>query len=210
MTPLWIICAIQVLAAMGVVSFVRNGRRSALRLAGLCAVVCLAPLMLLGMTPSAYMVAALAAFPALLVWLAAIVQPRVVRPRPVRWYGMAVLVPAIAASVIQLHWIANCHEVTFVVPDGFKGTITLVKDSVGGVDLEETEYTVRVPPGAELPIRDDRFFFRCYSAAVRSTSGAVLPFRDGGVQPGGPVALPGGGEWSSTEFDGTRHRWIVE
>jgi len=166
--------------------------------------------MLLGIFPTAYAIAALAAFPALLVWLAAIVQPGVVGPSPVRWYGMAVLVPAVAASVIQLHWIANCHELKFVVPDGFKGTISLVKDSVRGIDLEETDYTVRVPSGAEVPIRDNRFFFRCYSASARSTSGVVLPLRDGGVEPGGPIALPGGGRRSSTEFDGTRHRWTIE
>src|SRR5262249_7202619 len=71
------ICIAQVLAAVGVAALVRDGRRNALRLAGVLAAVCLVPQVAMGLFSMVHLIAALIAFPALLIWLAAIVRPTV-------------------------------------------------------------------------------------------------------------------------------------
>ena len=205
----WTLCIIESVPLLAVFLLLRAHRTGATRWAAFVAVIGLVPLILRGAQwPSIHTIAALMALPALFIWLAALVWPAVLRRAVVRWYGILSLVLAVTSAVCQASWIAGCPELTFIVPDGFKGTISLVKDSKTGIDLRAAHYRVAIPPAAEVRIRDDRFMFRCYTAKVRSASGIELSFEDGGVTAGDePGPDP---QKSSTYFDGTRHQWIVK
>jgi hypothetical protein len=205
----WTLCIIESVPVLAVFPLLRAHRPGATRWAAFAAVIGLVPLILRGaLWPSVHTIAALIALPALLIWLAAWVRPAVLQRRVVRWYGIASLGLSMVSAVYQASWIANCPELTFVVPHGFKGTISLIKDSKAGIDLKAIHYRVAIPATAEVRIRDDRFLFRCYTAKVRLASGIELPFEDGGVVTG---AEPGPDPQKfSTDFDGTRHQWIVK
>ena len=210
MTRLWAIAAGQLVLALGAIWLVRSGRPVLMRLAALAALSCLLPLMLLGVVwPSIHTVVALAAAPSVLIWLACIAWPGVLRSRATRSYALGCLVLALSASALQAWWMAGCQQLTIVVPDGFSGEVRLIEDYSKGIDLAANGYVAIVPPTGENRIRDATFMHRCFTTVIRSRSGTTRGFQDEGVVAGGPRAMPSGQEWSA-ELDGTTYRWVVD
>jgi hypothetical protein len=90
---------------------------------------------------------------------------------PIRWYAIGSVVLALAASVVEIGRVGGCHRLNIIVPEGFTGTVSLVKDNAAGLDLAASGYTVTVPATGELAVRYTDDTCRCYCVKITSASG---------------------------------------
>jgi len=165
--------------------------------------------MLLGaMWPSLFTFFALVGLPVLVVCLVALVVPKILRRSLVRWYAILALGLAVGATAIEVGWlaIARCRDLNIIVPDGFTGTVSLVRDSNSGLELAAVGYIVHVPATGQVAARYNAL--QCYSVNIKSTSGQSLRFRDLGTLAG--RKRMGKSYHFSSEFDGTTLQWVVE
>lgn len=102
------------------------------------------------------------------------------------------------------------RPIKIIVPDGFRGQFQIVKDSKNGQELviRDGAYVFEIPPSGILRVRSDRPFYRPHTTTVEYRNGTEVRAKDLGTTIG--TRRIGENSWeSSTEFDGTTHRWNI-
>jgi hypothetical protein len=99
------------------------------------------------------------------------------------------------------------NPVLFILPDGFRGEIQIIKDSVKGAEPAERGdwWVFEVPPSGVLRIKDDRMFYRWHAQRAQYSDGRAVSVELVGTRAGFSA---GSGDYS-TEYDGTTHTWRV-
>lgn len=101
------------------------------------------------------------------------------------------------------------RPIRVILSPGFVGEFSIVKDGKRGVTIEPTEgvWVYRIPESGILFVRENAPFFRWHPPIqfvdARGSTVVVEPLETtAGSRPAGP-----GASSSSTDFDGTTHRW---
>jgi len=120
------------------------------------------------------------------------------------------LIAAVGPFAVAAYVNRSGMPIKFVVPVGFRGEFSIVKDRTNGQDLK-LHYGVwvfEIPESGVLVVNDDYPFFMWHQETYVYSDGRTARVESLGTQSGvvqtGPHSSKG-----STEYDGTTHRWKV-
>ena len=92
-----------------------------------------------------------------------------------------------------------------ILPDGFTGEFSIVKDRLRGEDLvfEDGFWVFRIPQSGVLTIKDDEPLYRWHGSVVQSANGKHVEVKDMGTYPGERKTGPNSSK-SSTDYEKTK------
>jgi hypothetical protein len=130
--------------------------------------------------------------------------------RIIGWAIIACLLSVVGPFAFAAYCNRNGAPIEIVVPAGFSGEFSIVKDHNKGEDMlwRDGGWHFIIPPSGVLLVKDDYPFYMWHSEFFVDTDGKsivaeALPTNSGIIQTG-----PGAYK-SSTEYDGTTHRWKI-
>jgi hypothetical protein len=102
--------------------------------------------------------------------------------------------------------------IRIILPVGFRGEFSIVKNRAEGQDLklQDGVWVFEIPAGGVLVVNDDYPFYIWHPPlGCFYSDGRPVEVKDLGTTLGRIQTSPGSAK-SSTDFDGTTHRWKVE
>jgi hypothetical protein len=120
------------------------------------------------------------------------------------------LAAAIGPFALSAYFNRPGKPVKIVLPEGFRGEFSIIKDREHGQDLKlrDGEWLFEIPAGGVLVVNDDRPFYRWHRESVVYSDGRPAMVESLGVAAGSITTGPGSSH-ASTDYDGTEHRWKV-
>jgi hypothetical protein len=191
------------MVGVGAVVLARGGRPNYVRVTGGLAALSMLPLYVLGLSPSAFSIAALVALPGLAIAFVSMGWPRVLMHRAVQGYVALCIVAATSSTLLEAWWLSRCVDLKVVIPDEFAGEFRMVQDH-RGLQLRQVTGSLVASASGEIRVSDAPSALRCYSIEFRSPSGEKRDAEDIGT-----IAGPLAAGKASTEADGTVHQWHV-
>ena len=100
--------------------------------------------------------------------------------------------------------------IKIVVPEGFHGAFSIVKDRQQGQDLkwQDGAWLFEIPPSGVLVINDDSPFYIWHQERFAYSDGHVATVELLETTPGS-IITGGNNSIASTDYDGTTHHWKV-
>ena len=100
--------------------------------------------------------------------------------------------------------------IKIVLPEGFRGEFSIVKDRQQGQDLkwQDGAWLFEIPASGVLVVNDDYPFYRWHRESVVYSDGRPALAESLGVAAGSMNTCSGGSR-ASAHYDGTTHRWKV-
>ena len=123
---------------------------------------------------------------------------------------MLCLAAAIGPFVLGAYANRSGKPIKIVIPAGFRGEFSILKDRAKGQNLrlQDGVWVFEIPATGELIVNDDYPFYMWHQATYVYSDGCAAMVESLGVTAGSIQASPRSSR-SSTEYDGTRHRWKV-
>jgi hypothetical protein len=118
------------------------------------------------------------------------------------------------AAIICVCALPGCADrsgrpVRVILPDGYKGKFSIIKDKAGeDLIAEDGCWVFRIPASGVLRIKDNSPFFVPHREEFLYSDSTPLPVKSLGASPGTIQTGPNSGE-GSTDYDGTTHEWMV-
>lgn len=108
------------------------------------------------------------------------------------------------------HDVSSGKPITIVLPAGYHGPFSIVRDRVNGKDLVEKNggWLFEIPADGVLRTKDDSPFYSWHRESVVFPDGSPAVVQSYEVRPGKVRTGPNSWE-ASTDYDGTIHEWTV-
>lgn len=122
--------------------------------------------------------------------------------------SVACLAAAIGPMIFFAYANRTGYPVKIVLPVGFHGEFSIVKNQAIGqdVELQDGVWVYELPPSGELLIKDGTPFHRWHSETYCDANGKPVAVESLGVTAGSEVTGPNS-SMGSTAYDGTTYRW---
>jgi hypothetical protein len=131
--------------------------------------------------------------------------------RPAAAVGLILCLLA-AAGPFALAAYANRsgNPIRIVLPAGFRGEFSIVKNRIEGQDLElqDSVWVFEIPASGVLVVKDDYPFYMWHQESYVYSDGRLARVKSLGTTPGSIQTGPGSSS-GSTDYDGTTHHWKV-
>ena len=137
-------------------------------------------------------------------------MPESLQPRATAIGIILCLVAAVGPFALRAYGDRSDRPVKVILPVGFRGEFSIVKDREHGQDLklQDGAWVFEIPPGGVLFVNDDHPFYMWHRESYYYADGSLVPVTSLGTTAGNIDTGPGSSR-SSTEYDGTAHRWKV-
>jgi hypothetical protein len=101
-------------------------------------------------------------------------------------------------------------SIKVVLPDGYRGEFSIVKDRAKGQDLrmQGGVWVFEIPAGGVLVVNDDSPFYMWHQETYVYADGRAAKVEELGTTAGSIQTGPGSSR-ANTDYDGTTHRWKV-
>ena len=129
------------------------------------------------------------------------------KPPQLFHFRLRTLIFVVAVSAIFAACVAYATRenppLSLIVPVGFRGTITVIRDSVAGQALSSDRgvYVFKIPASGTLRVKDSWPFHRWHKEECRDVDGRLREIQDSSVTLEGDVR--------STDDDGVVYTWEV-